>query len=87
MTEGKQCFKCGHTNTDPQLEACPQCGAYYAKVEARIASNHSQPRDKPKKKSPLLPRVIKGLKAAKESPRLARIEERKGKDTLPESVN
>lgn len=81
MTEGKQCLKCGHTNTNPQLEACPQCGAYYAKVAAHIATNQTT-NPASRKKSPLLPRIIKGIKAAKESPRLARIEERKGKDTL-----
>ncbi len=35
----KQCLKCQHVNTEwggSDAEACPQCGAYYGKVEAAL---------------------------------------------------
>lgn len=35
----KTCRKCGHRNTSVEVqEACPACGAIYAKVEAAIAA-------------------------------------------------
>lgn len=37
----RKCLKCGHTNgtsTGDALEACPQCGAIYSRVEAALAA-------------------------------------------------
>lgn len=36
----KNCLKCGHVNENAngqELEACPQCGAIYSRVEAAVA--------------------------------------------------
>lgn len=38
------CLKCGHVNlvaTGSETEACPQCGAIYARVKAAMASGQS----------------------------------------------
>ena len=37
----KHCMKCGHANPDAagaELEACPECGAIYSRVEAAMAA-------------------------------------------------
>ena len=37
----KHCLKCGHANPDAtgaELEACPECGAIYSRVEAAMAA-------------------------------------------------
>ena len=37
----RKCLKCGHINsasTGDALEACPQCGAIYSRVEAALAA-------------------------------------------------
>ena len=37
----KHCLKCGHANpcaTGAELDACPQCGAIYSRVEAAMAA-------------------------------------------------
>lgn len=37
----RKCLKCGHVNhsaTGEALEACPQCGAIYSRVEAALAA-------------------------------------------------
>ena len=37
----RKCLKCGHINnsaTGEELEACPQCGAIYSRVEAALAA-------------------------------------------------
>lgn len=37
----KHCLKCGHANpcaTGAELDACPQCGAIYSRVEAAQAT-------------------------------------------------
>lgn len=43
----KHCLKCGHANpqaTGAELDACPECGAIYSRVEAAVAAKAAERR-------------------------------------------
>ncbi|SEG13280.1 hypothetical protein [Marinobacterium lutimaris] len=83
MSDGKKCLKCGFVNQQEEAEACPDCGAYYAKVEAHLNNTQSnKPDPRPSAGPSQLEKFSKALVAAKEAPAKAKAEARQSQNTL-----
>lgn len=69
----RMCMKCGHVHKGtPDPEACPGCGAIYAKVEAAQESRPAMPRAKNSRYRP-----------AQDDDRRAFLEELRGRSAYP----
>lgn len=84
--EHRKCLKCGYMRSASEvveIDRCPSCGAYYAKVEAVRALAEKQPTSPPKKQP--FRKILSALEAAKAAPRQARVGARAAQSTLVRS--
>ena len=72
MDYNKDCLKCGfaYTGNQPPPAACPECGAYYAKVEAHLQNGSPLKAEKITRKKPYHQRLKTLLNACISKARL-----------------
>ena len=87
--ERKKCLRCGHVRQEYETgrpEQCPNCGAFYAKVEAQLknGAQRKPPKQRPVKSSgsSVIKKAAAALIAAKDAPRQAEAEARKHQNVL-----
>lgn len=87
--ERKQCLRCGYVRQEFETdrpEQCPNCEAFYAKVEAQLKNKAKRkaPKKRPLKPSDssMIKKAAAALIAAKDAPRQAETEARKHQSVL-----